>query len=327
MEQPPSLLIRWMETLSSFNFDVEFRNGTAHGNADALSRIQHVDVDGKTLQVQELAEPLQDLVTTDDHVSDNPTPVPDIDNNDDYKSALANDSTLSLVKKWILSEEVPSKSKIKGKGLDVSRYHDVANLLFIKNGRIFLKWKSLTESTADRLCVPKPLQRTLVEKFHGQNRTGVARTTELLKSRFFFPGMTMLCREIIDKCSICQRIEGAPKPQMHTLKTTMSDAPWQKLAIDLVGPMKPKSSNGNSYILTAKCCFTRWIEAIPICDKSAKTVALTLYNHVLSRFGMPKYIHSDHGREFDCDLMKEMCKLLQVKKTFTPAYNAKSNPV
>ena len=42
---------------------------------------------------------------------------------------------------------------------------------------------------------------------------------------------------------------------------------------------------------------------------------------------MPKYIHSVHGREFDCELMKEMCNMLQVTKTFTPAYNAKSNPV
>ena len=139
--------------------------------------------------------------------------------------------------------------------------------------------------------------------------------------------MTVLCREIIAKCETCQRIDGAPKPQMHTLKETMSDTPWQKLAIDLVGPMKPKSTRGNIYILTARCCFTRWIEAVPIQDKTARTVATALYNDILSRFGMPKYIHSDHGGEFDCDLMKEMCNILQVKKTFTPAYNAKSNPV
>ena len=56
MEQPPSLLIQWMETLVSYNFDVEFRNGTAHGKADTLSRIQHVDADGKTIAVQNLHE-------------------------------------------------------------------------------------------------------------------------------------------------------------------------------------------------------------------------------------------------------------------------------
>ena len=71
---------------------------------------------------------------------------------------------------------------------------------------------------------------------------------------------------------------------------------------------------------------TIWVEAVPI-PKTAKTVAAALYNRILSRFDMPKYIHSDHGREFDCEVMKEMCSMLHVTKTFTPAYNAKSNPV
>ena len=98
--------------------------------------------------------------------------------------------------------------------------------------------------------------------------------------------MTVLCRDIIAKCETCQRIDGAPKRQMHTLKETMSDAPWQKLAIDLVGPMKPKSPRGNTYILTTRCCFTRWIEAVPFKTRLRKMVATALYNDILSRFGM-----------------------------------------
>ena len=66
---------------------------------------------------------------------------------------------------------------------------------------------------------------------------------------------------------------------------------------------------------------------MPIKNKTAKTVATALYAQILSRFGMPKTIHSDHGREFDCEIVKEMCNLLKISKTFTPAYNAKSNPV
>ena len=64
MEQPPSLLIWWMETLASYNFDMEFRSRTAHGNADALSRIQHVDADGKTVEIQHLHGAVEDLVQT-----------------------------------------------------------------------------------------------------------------------------------------------------------------------------------------------------------------------------------------------------------------------
>ena len=42
---------------------------------------------------------------------------------------------------------------------------------------------------------------------------------------------------------------------------------------------------------------------------------------------MPESLHSDRGKQFDCDVMQEMCKLLGIRKTFTPAYNPKSNTV
>ena len=331
MEQPPSLLIRWMETLASYNFDVQFRSGTAHANADALSRIHHVDSEGKAIKAQNLHGTVEDLIHTTPPEAEEEDDNIEYDQNtvqpDNYLEELKKDSTLSLVKQWIINNKVPSKKTLKGKGVDLARYHEVANLLYVKQGQIFLKWKTSTDTTSERLCIPRTMQKDLVQKFHEQCHTGVSKTTDMLKSRFFFPGMTQMCKDIIAKCVICQRIAGPPKPQMHTLKETMSDKPWEKLAIDLVGPMRPRSTKGNNYILTAKCCFTRWVEAVPIKNKTAKTVATALYSQILSRFGMPKTIHSDHGREFDCEIMKEMCSLLKISKTFTPAYNAKSNPV
>ena len=35
------MILRWLETLSSYDFDVVFRPGTQHGNADSLSRADH----------------------------------------------------------------------------------------------------------------------------------------------------------------------------------------------------------------------------------------------------------------------------------------------
>ena len=41
--QPPSLVEgRWLECVTKYDFDVLYRKGTAHGNADALSRAEHL---------------------------------------------------------------------------------------------------------------------------------------------------------------------------------------------------------------------------------------------------------------------------------------------
>ena len=41
MEEPAGMILRWLETISSFDFSIQFRKGQAHGNADALSRCEH----------------------------------------------------------------------------------------------------------------------------------------------------------------------------------------------------------------------------------------------------------------------------------------------
>ena len=41
MEHPTGMIQRWLETLSTFNFVVQHRQGKHYLNADALSRVEH----------------------------------------------------------------------------------------------------------------------------------------------------------------------------------------------------------------------------------------------------------------------------------------------
>jgi hypothetical protein len=41
MEAPTGMISRWLDTLANFDFEVVYRKGTAHGNADGLSRAPH----------------------------------------------------------------------------------------------------------------------------------------------------------------------------------------------------------------------------------------------------------------------------------------------
>ena len=45
----------------------------------------------------------------------------------------------------------------------------------------------------------------------------------------------------------------------------------------------------------------------------------------VARYGLPRSLHSDQGREFESQLIAELCKLLRVKKTRTVPYNPKSD--
>ena len=72
----------------------------------------------------------------------------------------------------------------------------------------------------------------------------------------------------------------------------------QRVALDVVGPL-PKSRRGNRFILVVSDYFTRWPEAYAIVDHVATTVAQTLIEEWVSRYGIMHTLHSDQGREFE----------------------------
>lgn len=88
----------------------------------------------------------------------------------------------------------------------------------------------------------------------------------------------------------------------------------QRVHMDIVGPL-PKSKKGNLYILTVQCSFTKWVEAYPLRNQRAVTCASVFVKNWVSRYGVPESIHSDQGRNFESNVFKEMCQLLQMKKT------------
>ena len=101
-------------------------------------------------------------------------------------------------------------------------------------------------------------------------------------------------------------------------------APMYIVATDILGPF-PQSESGNRYVLLVGDYFTRWIEAYVVPKFSAKTVAQTLVYEFFSRFGTLFDLHSDQGRNYESQLFKEVCELLEVRKTLSSPYHPQSN--
>ena len=53
----------------------------------------------------------------------------------------------------------------------------------------------------------------------------------------------------------------------------------------------------------------------------ATTVATALVNEMFFRFSPPEQLHLKQGRQFDSRLIKELCSILQIKKTRNSPYH------
>jgi hypothetical protein len=102
---------------------------------------------------------------------------------------------------------------------------------------------------------------------------------------------------IVAACTVCQQA----KARFTSNTTQLSPLPIEPLfyrwGVDLAGPF-PTTTQGNKYIMVCIEHLSKWIEAVPIPDKTAATVAYAFNLHVLGRFGACAEVLTDQGTEF-----------------------------
>ena len=141
---------------------------------------------------------------------------------------------------------------------------------------------------------------------------------------FYWPGLQSDVRSYVAGCETCTKRKDPNPTKRAPMQIFRSGFPMERLTIDILGEL-PMTPNGNKYILVISDYFTKWTEALPMPNMEACTVAKTLVENVLFRFGILLKIHSDQGRQFESNLFKEMCKLLGIEKTRTTPYHPESD--
>jgi hypothetical protein len=104
----------------------------------------------------------------------------------------------------------------------------------------------------------------------------------------------------------------------------MTAGPFCKWGIDFM-TCNPPSSNGHKYIVVTVDYFTKWAEAMPTFNNTADTAVRFFFNHVISRFGVPLQLVSDHGKHFENEIFVELSSRLGFSHEFASPYYPQSN--
>ncbi|KAM6975889.1 retrovirus-related Pol polyprotein from transposon 412 [Tautogolabrus adspersus] len=178
-----------------------------------------------------------------------------------------------------------------------------------------------------QILLPHTFRKPVMEQMHDGpvgGHFGAERTLTRLKTRYYWYNMrddvTLWCRT----CTSCAA-KACPKKTPHAaMGTVRVGAPMERIAVDLMGPLN-ETDRHNLYILVVQDYFSKWVEAYPVPDMQASTVAEKIVSEWVCRYGAPHSLHSDQGTNFESAVFQGMCELLGIEKTRTTPFRPQSD--
>ena len=305
---------RWLERLAEFEFQILHRPGKKHGNADALSRRPCHQCGW---------EDLGTVAAVTETSGDAPTSA-EPDPGEDLIRAQGEDPDLRLVRPWLEDgAQAPALVDILRENSAVKTYWYQKDQLYLNDGVIYRK----TPDGVEQLVVPRALRDEYLKLAHTGitgGHLGVRRTRGQVRRRAYWVGWSRDVKHFCQRCPPCNQYHRGRPPRQGPLQPLPCGEPWERLSIDITGP-HPRSRRGSKYILTVMDNFTKFVEAIPMINQEAISVARALVDNVIVRYGAPLQILTDQGTNFEGDLFRGLCKLLGIDKVRTSSYHPSGN--
>ena len=146
----------------------------------------------------------------------------------------------------------------------------------------------------------------------------------ILRARYFWPTMFKDCITIVRSCHACQIFDYKTRIPPTPLQPIVVVGPFAKWSIDFM-QCNPTSAGGHGYIIVIVDYFTKWVEALPTLNNSSEMTALFFFNHVVTRFGIPKAIVTDHGSHFRNHMMVKLAAKLGMSHDSSTPYYPQAN--
>ena len=292
-------VMRWRLILEEYGPELRYIKGENNIVADALSRLNILNNDGTSEQME--AGEIAELMAADEEEFPSTFPIsfPEIQQRQEGDAS---------VKK--LLREKPSEYKKED-----FRRGDKTYSLVTKEGKIVL---------------PRGMQKKVVEWYHGVlMHPGETRTELTIGQHYTWKGMRKTVQSVCQRCKACQLNKPKLRKLGHVPPKTAEEIPWERLCIDLIGPYtigNPKKKNHTTlHCLTMIDPVTGWFEIVEIPAKTADEVAICLEQTWLTRYPWPAEVIMDRGKEFRAEVEKMLKDEYGLRRKFITTRNPQAN--
>lgn len=308
LEKPPSgRLIRHLDKLAEFGYDIQYLKGSENVVADPLSRLTDFTVEIPPVYDLSAINPHRgqtnrashalffDSSTWSKHYADDPFCAAYLKSTNEDFSPSSTVLTNSSYKKYL--------KRLTRSPIARSEFSMINGLIHHKG----------------RIVVPHQEIPTLFDSFHTHDIFGGHyATSKTLKKmeNYHFPNKSTIVPKMISQCPDCQLTKDTSKIARYGLVKPLDVAKgrWTDISMDFITGL-PLTPSGHNAILVICCRFTKRVILIP-----AKTTWTSfdtwnaIYHFVILSHGLIKTIVSDRDVRVTSKWFREMCDSFRIKQ-------------
>ena len=290
--QASSRVQRWALTLVAYEYKIQYKAGTANGNADALSRLP--------LPEMPVTTPIPgDTIMLMEHLEGTPL------HSSNIRDWTRRDPVLEKVYQYTLGNW-PSTCPSE----EVRPYFNRRTEISVEDG--CLLWGS-------RVIVPQKGRAKAMMALH-EAHPGVSRTKALARSYIWWPQLDGEIEQQVKNCEKCQQNQKAPaEAPLHPWE--WPGQPWTRLHVDYAGPYK-----GEMFFVLVDA-HSKWLE-VHLMKSTTSTATIEKLREIFATHGLPRTVVSDNGpnfssREFEVFMSQNGIKHIKVSP-YHPASNGQA---
>ena len=287
-------LARWALTLSQYDYAIEYRKTSAHGNADALSRLpvgddpsfdrEETGADSTTICTIKIIN--SQLAPTDPKA---------------LEKATSTDPALSAVIKH-LQHSWPKNVPVHSKP-----FYAIRDCLSLTNGCLFY---------GHRVVIPTELQPQVLQILH-LGHFGMQRMKQLARSAVYWPRIDADIEDVARHCGSCNEHQRLPTKQpSHPWITP--DKPWSRVHIDHAINFK-----GHNWLVMVDA-FSKYPCVHPMSSISTKATIRKL-DEDFAHFGYPHAIVTDNAACFLSAEFQTWCEQRGIQHLHGAPYHPETN--
>lgn len=306
-------LARWSLILQEFTFTIRYESGKLHDDADCLSRNPIPADDNAESEANVPTWPicaLRGRQRAERLLAKHDLVVPTFDVADEQRGD-------DFCKDIIRILEDPGATRKEKRKL---KHFMLANRQLYR--------RSKRNKTIYLLVIPKSMVKFVLEQAHdapSAGHFGIKRTTETLRSRFFWKTLDQDVKQYVRTCDKCQKKKSDNRRKEGLMiPMPIPTQPFEIVGADLLGPL-PLSTSKKNHILVMTDYLTKFVIASPMRKTTTERIADHLKRLLFFKFGVPKTIITDNGSNLTSYEMRQMFELLKITHKTTCPYRPQTN--